>query len=114
MSLMGGAYGSAESEGDSSAQALQHFFDWFRTGITATYSRQVDASEGFRVADHARVLRYTRSEEHTSELQSPMYLVCRLLLEKKNCNSAMMTVPSATLRPCARSLAAKRFVESTW
>src|SRR5437762_4843974 len=33
-----------------------------------------------------RVLRLIpplRSEEHTSELQSPMYLVCRLLLEKK-------------------------------
>src|SRR5437762_7193832 len=27
-----------------------------------------------------------RSEEHTSELQSPMYLVCRLLLEKKKSN----------------------------
>src|SRR5437762_5804326 len=27
--------------------------------------------------------RLARSEEHTSELQSPMYLVCRLLLEKK-------------------------------
>src|SRR5436189_2398478 len=27
--------------------------------------------------------RFSRSEEHTSELQSPMYLVCRLLLEKK-------------------------------
>src|SRR5436189_1737101 len=27
--------------------------------------------------------RPSRSEEHTSELQSPMYLVCRLLLEKK-------------------------------
>src|SRR5437764_1708220 len=27
--------------------------------------------------------RNLRSEEHTSELQSPMYLVCRLLLEKK-------------------------------
>src|SRR5437879_13302165 len=27
--------------------------------------------------------RVVRSEEHTSELQSPMYLVCRLLLEKK-------------------------------
>src|ERR1017187_4814876 len=27
--------------------------------------------------------RERRSEEHTSELQSPMYLVCRLLLEKK-------------------------------
>src|SRR2546425_13373257 len=26
---------------------------------------------------------YTRSEEHTSELQSLAYLVCRLLLEKK-------------------------------
>src|SRR5437762_8231713 len=32
----------------------------------------------------ARDLEAVRSEEHTSELQSPMYLVCRLLLEKKN------------------------------
>src|SRR5437764_15224051 len=31
----------------------------------------------------ARVHPADRSEEHTSELQSPMYLVCRLLLEKK-------------------------------
>src|SRR5437763_4976566 len=30
-----------------------------------------------------RVEASKRSEEHTSELQSPMYLVCRLLLEKK-------------------------------
>src|SRR5256885_5596366 len=30
-----------------------------------------------------------RSEEHTSELQSPCNLVCRLLLEKKNSASAM-------------------------
>src|SRR3712207_7560639 len=29
-----------------------------------------------------------RSEEHTSELQSRQYLVCRLLLEKKNKNKA--------------------------
>src|SRR5258707_9480100 len=28
-----------------------------------------------------------RSEEHTSELQSRQYLVCRLLLEKKNCKA---------------------------
>src|SRR5437762_4817604 len=34
---------------------------------------------------HARKRR-GRSEEHTSELQSPMYLVCRLLLEKKKNN----------------------------
>src|SRR5258708_10753748 len=31
----------------------------------------------------------TRSEEHTSELQSPDHLVCRLLLEKKNIASAL-------------------------
>src|SRR5690348_17740979 len=29
---------------------------------------------------------YFRSEEHTSELQSPVHLVCRLLLEKKKKN----------------------------
>src|SRR5258708_39500930 len=29
-----------------------------------------------------------RSEEHTSELQSPDHLVCRLLLEKKNVNTS--------------------------
>src|SRR5258707_1797008 len=29
---------------------------------------------------------HSRSEEHTSELQSRQYLVCRLLLEKKNKN----------------------------
>src|SRR3712207_8027644 len=39
------------------------------------------AGRGFR---HARALaRDQRSEEHTSELQSRQYLVCRLLLEKK-------------------------------
>src|SRR3712207_7697189 len=39
-----------------------------------------DRPAAFREA--ARVLR-PRSEEHTSELQSRQYLVCRLLLEKK-------------------------------
>src|SRR5205807_10586785 len=34
-------------------------------------------------AGPARGLRLERSEEHTSELQSPCNLVCRLLLEKK-------------------------------
>src|SRR5437762_5111810 len=32
-----------------------------------------------------------RSEEHTAELQSPMYLVCRLLLEKKKENETSVT-----------------------
>src|SRR5437879_11567283 len=38
---------------------------------------------GARRAADVRGARLVRSEEHTSELQSPMYLVCRLLLEKK-------------------------------
>src|SRR3712207_8466556 len=36
-------------------------------------------------------LLHSRSEEHTSELQSRQYLVCRLLLEKKNKNSRQDT-----------------------
>src|SRR5437762_6276178 len=42
-----------------------------------------------------------RSEEHTSELQSPMYLVCRLLLEKKK----RRTPPPSPLLapPCDRT-----------
>src|SRR5690348_18109725 len=35
------------------------------------------------VFGYSRFLGDTRSEEHTSELQSPVHLVCRLLLEKK-------------------------------
>src|SRR5437762_9123623 len=39
---------------------------------------------GLRTRSHVMADKLvTRSEEHTSELQSPMYLVCRLLLEKK-------------------------------
>src|SRR5437879_8979738 len=40
-----------------------------------------------QVSGFLRTLGHTRSEEHTSELQSPMYLVCRLLLEKKKKNA---------------------------
>src|SRR2546425_7636918 len=38
--------------------------------------------------------RLDRSEEHTSELQSLAYLVCRLLLEKKKKNHSQYTSPS--------------------
>src|SRR6185436_20257456 len=42
-----------------------------------------------------------RSEEHTSELQSPDHLVCRLLLEKKkkNCTSTPVTLTKFLLKP---------------
>src|SRR3712207_7283955 len=48
----------------------------------ASRARGLRARRGgveIRAADRAR----SRSEEHTSELQSRQYLVCRLLLEKK-------------------------------
>src|SRR6266436_8370340 len=38
-----------------------------------------------------QVFRETRSEEHTSELQSRLHLVCRLLLEKKK-NTKITTI----------------------
>src|SRR5690348_17578158 len=45
-------------------------------GTTARASKDNVRSIGYSIY-------YTRSEEHTSELQSPVHLVCRLLLEKK-------------------------------
>src|SRR5207253_9923907 len=41
----------------------------------------------------------SRSEEHTSELQSRGHLVCRLLLEKKNDTVISSLVPRLSLRP---------------
>src|SRR2546429_3678939 len=41
-----------------------------------------------------------RSEEHTSELQSRLHLVCRLLLEKKK-KQANTTIPTAELHPAS-------------
>src|SRR3990170_2706909 len=39
-----------------------------------------------------------RSEEHTSELQSPDHLVCRLLLEKKNVQTVLGEVHDSLVR----------------
>src|SRR3712207_7585670 len=46
----------------------------------------------------------TRSEEHTSELQSRQYLVCRLLLEKKKKHSTLLNDLSNHQRPTPPSL----------
>src|SRR5690348_18195637 len=72
-----------------------------------------DADHGFpRVLPISALPKLKRSEEHTSELQSPVHLVCRLLLEKKKhmkssrprlsptpnhaCTSASMSYPTPT------------------
>src|SRR2546426_9337304 len=51
-----------------------------------------------------RKARSVRSEEHTSELQSPCNLVCRLLLEKKK-NDRRRRAPLVQGRPRARHAA---------
>src|SRR5256885_13085471 len=56
----------------------------FRSQLDLTLLFDATVPESpIQVQCHARVVRVERSEEHTSELQSPCNLVCRLLLEKK-------------------------------
>src|SRR2546425_9257149 len=54
-------------------------------------SRTVTSSSGI-ARGCATVTTTSRSEEHTSELQSLAYLVCRLLLEKKKKNKSYKTI----------------------
>src|SRR5690348_18174754 len=71
----------------------------FRSGSTGQLAgKPVDVPTGPQTAD--LVSQYTadalswsqaRSEEHTSELQSPVHLVCRLRLEKKKHNIPHIT-----------------------
>src|SRR5258707_9761645 len=55
--------------------------------------RMVDywAAEGMTSYKAYMNITRERSEEHTSELQSRQYLVCRLLLEKKKITSTLLT-----------------------
>src|SRR3712207_7598227 len=58
-------------------------------GVASGTDALVIASDILGFSDGAEVITspftfLARSEEHTSELQSRQYLVCRLLLEKKN------------------------------
>src|SRR2546429_5316278 len=57
-------------------------------------SRPYGQRDGFRVGAGSN-----RSEEHTSELQSRLHLVCRLLLEKKK-PSTLRTYSSTTSGSC--------------
>src|SRR3712207_7705065 len=52
--------------------------------LLSTASIPVLCCSHFVALSHCTTSNYHRSEEHTSELQSRQYLVCRLLLEKKN------------------------------
>src|SRR3712207_7147021 len=55
-----------------------------------------------------------RSEEHTSELQSRQYLVCRLLLEKKKHNLSVVTEIEIEQRPVLRCQVCKLLKQTPW
>src|SRR5690348_17726912 len=54
------------------------------TSTSYAYRERVRGRVPYEVLVQGEAPRERRSEEHTSELQSPVHLVCRLLLEKKN------------------------------
>src|SRR3712207_8664156 len=58
--------------------------DWLRATNEASANYSFNKSHAACYALISYRTAWLRSEEHTSELQSRQYLVCRLLLEKKN------------------------------
>src|SRR2546426_2127354 len=72
-------------------KALQHGVDYlvFDQNLSPAQATAIAAVTDLKVIDRTQLIldifsrRAHRSEEHTSELQSPCNLVCRLLLEKK-------------------------------
>src|SRR2546429_7295783 len=65
-------------------------------GLGQIVVRQVELADlgsdhGLGASGQGRVAYGERSEEHTSELQSRLHLVCRLLLEKKKNNTHIRT-----------------------
>src|SRR5437764_8772299 len=68
----------------SEENCLHAFVNRRFPGKVELHEDRVDHFLDRALGEHERLGdRGVRSEEHTSELQSPMYLVCRLLLEKK-------------------------------
>src|SRR2546422_3270631 len=53
-------------------------------------------SAASKMREKAKTRRIIRSEEHTSELQSRLHLVCRLLLEKKKTINYVPSTPDMT------------------
>src|SRR5690554_7611465 len=63
----------------------EHFKILFGEDATLTFKKELSQPGQFAAEERVAIVgpRKTRSEEHTSELQSRPHLVCRLLLEKK-------------------------------
>src|SRR5947208_12435267 len=66
---------------------LKEITDCLERGETvklSSFGSFVVRKKGQRIGRNPKTGKEVRSEEHTSELQLPDHLVCRLLLEKKN------------------------------
>src|SRR5215467_14730488 len=75
-----------------------------RHGHTGSRARRSGARPGSRGGEAGSGVRLVaRSEEHTSELQSPCNLVCRLLLEKKK----KKTITLSTLKKKKKKIKTK-------
>src|SRR5689334_1839233 len=82
-----GSGGSMAAGSSSSAHGATRLRRWTTSRRTSSRcDRQAPRSACSRYAPSA-ISRRSRSEEHTSELQSQFHLVCRLLLEKKKNDS---------------------------
>src|SRR5437879_10860237 len=71
--------GGSEPTRTLAAEVSRDFFKVM--GVSPLFGRGFNAEDQREGAAPVLLVSH-RSEEHTSELQSPMYLVCRLLLEK--------------------------------
>src|SRR5687767_15348132 len=81
-----------------------------RSRAIAVYHDHVSRLVSMRLACViGRVTSTCRSEEHTSELQSLAYLVCRLLLEKKN----EKNTPSRGML-CQPTMPRPRLISAVW
>src|SRR2546422_7746708 len=75
----------------------------FRSQLVHREHKRLEVAHGIQVFGRyvdalQRVERSVRSEEHTSELQSRLHLVCRLLLEKKK--NSLLCLSTTFIHTC--------------
>src|SRR5690348_17832653 len=75
---------SRHLKSEADAAAFQAEIALERSGLGYDIDGVVYKFDDLRLQTRLGFVGRARSEEHTSELQSPVHLVCRLLLEKKN------------------------------
>src|SRR5205809_6186146 len=75
-----------------------------RSACSRRSRTQLAARAGSCSSKSRRALRAARSEEHTSELQSRLHLVCRLLLEKKKPKPTSTSFIQRTYSRCSHNI----------